>query len=188
MRDIIPLPFWELGGGVHLLLYITQTMAGRDGQNFVNLLKEMHGTIAEYEKIDGLRDLAQEVQFRVNLLADMGQYFTDCFKEGNVLVPIANGTPLMSFMGDICLGWLLFWQAGIAVKKLDALCQEHHVDPHDIPVRDEFVSKNKEAAFYDGKVNSARYFIKNVLPQVDGLATAIKNGDLSLMTVHDDGF
>jgi len=188
MRDITPLPFWELGGGVHLLLYVTQTMAAREGKNFVNLLMEMHKTTAEYEKIDDLRDLAQEVQFRTNLLSDMGQYFTDCFKNGNVLVPIANGTPLIRFMGDICIGWLLFWQAGIAGKKLAALCKEHHIDPQDLSARSEFVSKNKEAAFYDGKVNSARFFIKNVLPQVDGLATAIKNGDLSLMAMHAGSF
>ncbi len=188
MRDITPLSFWELGGGVHLLLFVTQTMAGRDGKNFVNLLLEMHRTIAEYEKVDGLQDLAQEIQFRVNLLSDMGQYFTSCFKEGNVLVPIANGTPLISFMGDICVGWLLFWQAGIAAKRLDALYKEYQIDPTDSAKMSEFVSENQEAAFCDGKVNSARFFIRNVLPQLDGLATAIKNGDLSLMTVHDNSF
>ena len=48
--------------------------------------------------------------------------------------------------------------------------------------------RNREAAFYDGKVQSARFFIKNVLPQVDGMAAAIRNEDFSIMAVHNDSF
>ncbi len=37
-------------------------------------------------------------------------------------------------------------------------------------------------------MHSARFFIKNILPEVDGVATAIRNEDLSLMAVHENGF
>ena len=61
-------------------------------------------------------------------------------------------------------------------------------DPRDEAQRSTLLSQNRQAAFYDGKIHSARYFIKNVLPQVDGVAAAIQNEDLSLMAIHDVGF
>ena len=188
VRDITPLAWWELGGGVHTLLYVAQTMGQRDVQDFVKLLKEMHRTIGEYAKLEGVQDLAQDVQSRVNLLGEMGLYFGNCAKEGKLLVPISNALPLIYLMGDVCVGWLLFWQAGLAAKRLAAMLKENHVDSQDAAGRGTFLSQNAQAAFYDGKVQSARYFIKNVLPQVDGIAAAIKNEDLSLMAIHDNGF
>jgi len=188
LRDIKPASIWEISSGVHALLFVAQTMGQRDGQDFVNLLGEMQRCIEEYGNVEGLEDLSLDVQKRVNLLGVMGAYFATCAKDGNLLVPIANATPFVRLMGEICIGWLLFWQAGIATKRLAEIFQENRLDPHDVARRSEFLGKSAEAAFYDGKVSSARFFIKNVLPQVDGLAEAIKSGDLSLMTIHDNGF
>ena len=50
------------------------------------------------------------------------------------------------------------------------------------------LSQNQETAFLDGKIHTARYFIKNVLPQTDGAAAAIMKEDLSLMIIPDMGF
>jgi alkylation response protein AidB-like acyl-CoA dehydrogenase len=188
MRDIIPLSWWEHDGGVLTLLYVTQMMGQREGRDFANLLKEMNRTITEYGDIEGIKDLGCDVLKRVNLLGEMGQYFDDCFKHGKALVPISNGEPIIEFMGDICLAWILLWQAGIAEQSLDAILKENRIDSGDTAKRDIFLGQNREAAFYDGKVQSARYFIKNVLPRVDGIAASIRNEDFSIMAVHDDSF
>jgi hypothetical protein len=188
LRDIIPLSWWELDGGQFTLLYITQMMGQRDGRDFSNLVTEMNRTLEEFGDIDGLRDLAGAVQARVDLLGQMGLYSVDCFKNGKALVPISNGAQIVDFIGDICLAWLLFWQAGIATKRLDAIFKEHRIDSRDGASRSSLLSRNEQAAFYDGKVHSARYFIKNVLPQADALAAAIRSEDLSIMSIHDEGF
>jgi hypothetical protein len=83
---------------------------------------------------------------------------------------------------------LLFWEAGIAATKLEILFKENQIDPKNATQRNEFVSKNKDAAFYDGKVLAARYYIKNVLPQADSLAAAIKSKDLSVMAISNQSF
>ena len=188
LRDIKPTSIWEACTGVHALLFIAQTMGQRDGKDFVNLLTEMNSTIGEYGELEGVQDLGQDLLSRVNLLGAMGMYFGNCAKEGKVIIAISNATPFVQMMGDICVAWLLFWQAGIATKRLAALFQENRIDPQDQAKRSEFLGKNKEAAFYDGKVLSARFFIKNVLPQVDGVAAAIKNEDLSLMAIDNNSF
>ena len=188
LRDIIPLSWWELDGGQFTLLYITQMMGARDGRDFANLLGEMNRTLEEFGDIDGLRDLAGEVKSRVRLLGEMGLYSVNCFKSGKALVPISYGAQIVELIGDVCLAWLLFWQAGIATKRLDALFEENRIDSRDRAARDSFLSRDEAAAFYDGKVHSARYFIKNVLPQADAIAAAIRSEDMSIMSIHDGSF
>jgi Acetyl-CoA dehydrogenase C-terminal like len=68
------------------------------------------------------------------------------------------------------------------------MLSDEHIDPLDAGRWAEFLDRNPDAAFYDGKVQSSRFFIKNVLPQADALAAAIRNEDLSAMAVHDGGF
>jgi alkylation response protein AidB-like acyl-CoA dehydrogenase len=188
MRDILPFGWWEGDAGANNLFYLTQVLGQRDGQDFANLLGEMNRTVEEFGSTEGLTDLAGDLQKAVNLLGEVVLFFADCFKTGKVLVPISNGLPYIHLMGDICLGWVLFWQAGVAARSLAGICKERGIDPGDEAQRSDLLNQNKQAAFYDGKIHSARYFIKNVLPQIYGVAAAIKNEDLSLMTLHDDGF
>jgi alkylation response protein AidB-like acyl-CoA dehydrogenase len=188
MRDIIPIGWWEGDAGANNLFYLTQLLGQRDGQDFANLLEEMKRTIKEFENTEDLADLAGDLKKRVDLLGAMGQFFADCFKADKVLVPISNGLPFIHFMGDICLGWMLFWQAGIAARSLAGICEESGIDPGDDARQSAQPSRNKQAAFYDGKLHSARFFIKNVLPQVDAVAAAMKSEDLSSMAIHEDGF
>jgi hypothetical protein len=188
LRDIKVASIWEISTGVHALLYVAQVMGRNQGKDFAALLGEMGRITAEHAQTAGIEDLAAEVGQRIGLLGEMGTYFAKCAGEGKMLVPIANATPFAHLMGEVCMGWLLFWQAGIATKALNAICKDNRVDPLNVGQRAEFLGRNQEAAFYDGKVQSARFFIKNVLPQADALAAAIRNEDLSIMAVQNDSF
>jgi hypothetical protein len=188
MRDIIPFGWFEGDAGANNLFYLTQVLGQRDGQDFANLLGEMKRTIEAYGNTEGLADLAGDLGERVDQLGAMGLFFSDCFNAGKVLVPISNGFPFIHLMGDICLGWMHFWQAGIAARSLDRLYREQGVDPGDDDQRSALLNRSKQAAFYDGKLHSARFFIKNVLPRVDSLAAAMKSEDLSSMMIHEAGF
>lgn len=188
MRDIIPIGWWEGDAGTNNLFYLTQILGQREGQNFSNLVSEMNHTMVAFGSIEGLSDLAADLKQRVDLLGGIGSLFADCFKTGKVIVPVSNGLPFIYLMGDICLGWVLFWQAGVAARSLAGIYEESGTDPRDEAQRSTLLSQNRQAAFYDGKIHSARYFIKNVLPKVDGVAAAIQSEDLSLMAIHDVGF
>jgi hypothetical protein len=188
LRDVKLISLWETSAGVHARSYVTRATGKRGGRDFANLLSEMRRTVEEYQNIVEIQDLLQDVQRRVDLLDEVGKYLSSCSIEGKFLVPVSNATPFAQLTGNVCLGWLLFWQAGIAARRLDEIYEKSRIDPKDSETRSDFLGRNKEAAFYAGKVHSARYFIKNVLPQVDGVAEAIRNEDLSVMTVHNDSF
>lgn len=188
MRDILPIGWWEGDAGANTLFYLTQLLGQRNGQAFIDLLGEMKRSLEEFGNTEGLTDLAADLQKRVELLGATGQFFDDCFKAGNVLVPISSGLPFVHLLGDICLGWMLFWQAGIAARSLAGKYEAHGIDPQDEARRNALLSRNKQAAFYDGKLHGARFFIKNVLPRADALAAAIMSEDLSSMAIHEYEF
>jgi hypothetical protein len=94
-------------------------------------------------------------------------------------------------MGKVVLGWLLLWEAGVAEEKLEALCKENGVAPEDLfkvfEVH-EFLKNNGDAAFYQGKIAAAKYFIRHVLPEVDAAVQSIRSEDLSMLEIADESF
>ena len=83
---------------------------------------------------------------------------------------------------------MLLWQAKIANEKLDMLVKNKGVDPTDWVKWAEFINENPDAAFYSGKIASAKYFINNILPKADAIAKAIKTEDLSIMEIAEASF
>ena len=67
------------------------------------------------------------------------------------------------------MGWLLLKHAVVALKKLPEAAQE-------------------DKSFYEGKVASARFFAREVLPNVALYKKVIEGSDLSLMEVPEEAF
>jgi alkylation response protein AidB-like acyl-CoA dehydrogenase len=188
MRDIMPIGWWEGDAGANQLFYLTQLLGQNDGRDVANLLGEMNQTVAEFKDAAIVGDLAREVHTRIDLLGEVVQAFARSFREGNPLAPLSHGLPFVQFMGDICVGWMLLWQAGIAARGLGELAGAHGIDLQDEAQRTQWLSRNRNAAFYDGKVHAARYFITKVLPAADGFARTVTIDDLPTMTIHDAAF
>lgn len=104
------------------------------------------------------------------------------------MVPVSHAYPFLMMMGKVISGWLLLWQAGIAGEKLAALGKEKNVMPSDAMAWKEFIKNNHDASFYAGKIAGAKFFIKNILPEVDAAAKAIKSEDLSMVEIMNESF
>jgi alkylation response protein AidB-like acyl-CoA dehydrogenase len=81
-----------------------------------------------------------------------------------------RSVPFLLAVGDVLIGWLLLRHAAIA---LDAL--EH--DPTD-----------DDRVFYRGKVVTATFFAKNMLPRLAAERRMAENVDLAVMELREDGF
>jgi len=188
MRDEKIASIYEGANGIQALDLIGRKLGMKKGAYFMSLLGEMNNTIAKYKDVDGMADIAGEVQNAVNKLAEMGLYFATCGKEGKFLVPINNAYPFLMLMGKIVSAWFLLWQAGVAQGKLDGLAKEAGIDPADKAALAGLIKDNKDAAFYSGKIYSARYFVLNVLPEIDAAIVAIKNEDMSILEIAEESF
>jgi alkylation response protein AidB-like acyl-CoA dehydrogenase len=73
-------------------------------------------------------------------------------------------------VGDLLIGWLLSWHAEIALEALDA-------DPSE-----------RDRAFYAGKVATAKFFVKNVLPRLGADRKIAESIDLIAMDLSEAAF
>ena len=78
-------------------------------------------------------------------------------------------TRLLMSCGDLVVAWLLLRQAQVALVALPT-------------------ARDRDRAFYEGKVASARWFAANVLPELSARLTITQATDLSLMELDEAAF
>jgi hypothetical protein len=94
-------------------------------------------------------------------------------------------TPYLDLFGDVTAGWLLLWQAVIAQDRLNALAKEKGMKPDELK---KLVAENSNAAFYSGKLASARFFASTVLSLADSKAQVIKRMDRTALEISENAF
>ena len=169
LRDEKICSIYEGANGIQALDLVGRKLGLKKGLYFMNLLVEMGGTCDKYGK--ALPDLAADVRAAMNTMTEVAMFFAADAKAGKFMGAVANATPFLMLMGQVVTAWMLLWQAGVAEEKLAA--------PD---------GGGADRGFYEGKIATARYFIKHVLPEADAAARAIKGGDLSMMEIADEAF
>lgn len=169
LRDAKIASLYEGTNGIQALDLVGRKLGLKKGMYFMTLLGEMGATVSKVKPL--LPSLAADVQAAMNTLAETAMGFAAHGKAGKYLIPVSNATPFLMMMGQVVMAWLLLWEAGVAHEKLAA--------PD---------GGGRDKAFYKGKLATARYFIKHVLPEVDATAKAIKSEDLSMMEIADEAF
>jgi alkylation response protein AidB-like acyl-CoA dehydrogenase len=81
-----------------------------------------------------------------------------------------NTTRLLMASGDLIIGWLLLRQAEVATKALEA-------DPSD-----------RDRVFYEGKIETARWFARNRLPLLAAERAIAEATTLDLMDLPEEAF
>jgi hypothetical protein len=188
LRDVKVQSIWELTSGLHALMFVAQMMPRNEGRDFGALLDFMNKIIADFKDTEDIADLTGEIQRSVDLLGATAGFMGACAQANKLMVPISNAVPFMQCMGTVTVGWLLYWQAGLATLNLSALCRENGVDLKDAESKARFLAGHGKAAFLAGKVHGARHYLKNILPHAKAIANAIENEELSILAIPNEGF
>ncbi len=138
---------------------ITQIEAFLDGDDARPELAEARSQLAT-----ALDDLQAWVNTMTGYLVDAQQSAAELYRVG------LESVPFLLAVGDLLIGWLLLRQAEIALAALDG-------DP-----------ARADAAFYAGKVATAKFFVKNVLPRLTAEREIAANVDLTLMQLREEAF
>ncbi len=97
------------------------------------------------------------------LLSTVSDYFNNSIR----MVPLYS-TRVLKVTAELFCGFLLMQQALIAEQKLS--------------------EGNSEPAFYHGKVQSARFYVRNIVPDVAAITQIIKEGDTSALDIPEEAF
>jgi hypothetical protein len=81
-----------------------------------------------------------------------------------------NTSRLLMVLGDVVCSWLLLRGAEVALAGLGGALRD------------------KDKAFYEGKVASAQFFARNVLPKVAAERVLAESVDLSVMELPEESF
>jgi hypothetical protein len=189
LRDVKVAAIFEGTNGIQALDLVGRKLGQKRGAHFADLVDHMKKTLRNVsESQNGIMELLEQAQSSVNTLEEMGEFFSRCSREGKFLVPISSASPFLTMAATIISAWMLAWQAALAQEKLDTLSKEKGVTPDDWVNWARFINDTPDAAFYSGKVATAVYFIRNILPQADAIARAIRTEDLSLIEIADSSF
>jgi len=146
-------------------------------------MQEIQKITGQAKKIKELEDLAARVDEAVNRLGEVAMHLGKTALSDDFKVAFAYAKPFLDVIGDVCMAWMLLWRATIAVPKLEKLAGG--LDPN---ARHKKAAKNKDAAFYEGQLQSARYFINSILPITMGKMNAIEAGDPAVVEILEASF
>jgi hypothetical protein len=119
----------------------------------MNFLQEIQNTVVKARGISGIKDLVDSVDAASNRLGEVALHLGKTAMSPDVKVAFAFAKPFLDVVGDVCMAWMHLWRAVEAVPQLEK--QAGSLDP---AARSAKAAKNKEAAFYEGGLQSAKYF------------------------------
>jgi alkylation response protein AidB-like acyl-CoA dehydrogenase len=183
LRDCKIASIYEGTNGIQAMDLLGRKLGMKNGAVFLNFMAEIQKTTAEAKKIPVLAEMAARVDEAVNRLGEIAMYLGQTAMSPDVKVAFAFAKPFLDVIGDTCLSWMHLSRALVAVPKLEKL-----VGGLDPEARQRKAETNKNAAFYEGQVQSAKYFINSILPITLGKMNAIAAGDGAAVDIPESAF
>jgi alkylation response protein AidB-like acyl-CoA dehydrogenase len=126
---------------------------------------------ARPELVDARKQLATAVDDLQAWVATMTGYLIASQQSASELYRVGlESVRFLLAVGDLLIGWLLLRQAETALTALGG-------DP-----------SPADSAFYAGKVTTAKFFVKNVLPRLTAEREIAANVDLAVMQLREEAF
>ena len=183
MRDSRIFMIYEGTNGIQAMDLLGRKLAMNKGASFAYFIDQIKKTVAEAKETEGVEALAEKVAHVVSrleeLAADMGQRS----RSDKALNAYAFAHPFLEITGDVTFAWMLLWRAMVAAPKLAKKVGSLERDA--VAAK---AAKNKEAAFYDGQIQSAKFFINTILPSTCGKMDAVFEGDTCLEDIQELSF
>jgi alkylation response protein AidB-like acyl-CoA dehydrogenase len=168
-RDARIYPIWEGTNYIQSLDLIGRKMTMKKGEVFLAWLKHIQEFAEANKSAAGF-----EKEFEI-LLGTLGKYAGILKTLQGWLaapgMPQLYATRVLHATGKLWGAKLLLEMALIAQKKMDELGKDHF-----------------DYAFYQGKVASARFFTRNILPEIGTLAEVLKTGDSTVLEAQESIF
>lgn len=171
LRDVRITTIYEGTNGIQAIDLFNRKLIMKKGRLYKRLMDQVYATIDETEKLDALKTVTGKfkkmVQMHKKVAGLMGrppEDLTDILKARSL-----SGT-FLHVTGDMILAWMLLWRARIAQKQLDK------------------TTPKKRKAFYQGQMESARFFIENIGPVSMGRMASIMDSGDAVLTISTDAF
>ncbi|MFZ5596627.1 MAG: acyl-CoA dehydrogenase [Bacillota bacterium] len=168
-RDCKILSIWEGTNFIQSLDLIGRKMTMEGGQVFMEWLAEIDKSIEDNKGIEGLEKEQELLARAMAAYKEIGTFIMGIFMQNIKIVPLYS-TRILHATSMIWGASLLLEQAAIATRKAKELGEGHFDYP-----------------FYQGKIQTAKFYIRNVLPEVFKIVEVIKDCDTSALDILEEG-
>ncbi len=186
LRDCKIASIYEGTNGIQALDLVGRKIAMKRGLLFTNAVKFSREMVGKFKKNYRMRELIEIYEEAAESLLQVTKFFGLKGMTDEFHVPILYAKPYLDLFGDVAIGLLLLWQAYIADRKLYEIYADHGAK--DDKARQAVLESNRSAAFYAGKIASAKYWMTQVLTQASGKARAIMTSDKSPLEIPETAF
>ncbi len=183
LRDCKISTIYEGTTGIQAMDLLGRKVAMKKGKVFEAFMEEIRKTIAVAKSMPDIGDIALKLEETLVKLEDTAVKLTQAVRSPKMLSAFGQACPFLDIFGEVIVAWMLLWRASIASPKLAKI-----IGDGDEAKRKEKLEKNKDAAFFHGQVQTARYFINSVIPATMGKMDAVNNLDDALVEMTDAAF
>lgn len=164
MRDSKINSIYEGTNGIQAIDLLGRKLGMEKGAVFMHFIEEIKKTILTAQKT-GLENLSKPFEHAVNTFMETAGYLGKNAMSPEFRTAFASASPFLEVMGDIIMAWMLLWRAAVSKPALEK------------------TKKKKDAAFYEGQLQSAAYYIRSQLPVTLGKMNAIRSDDNSVIEI-----
>jgi alkylation response protein AidB-like acyl-CoA dehydrogenase len=183
MRDVKIASIYEGTNGIQALDLLGRKMRLNNGALFLTWLQNTNEFLQSLSDDETFGDLAQEVDNAKNALAEAAFGFSQMGKE-DPEYPLLHATPFLRMFGLVESARLLLRQAVTAHGQLTDIWDDKGVDADDDEARDKLAGQNDQVRFLESKLQTARFFVHQLLPQVGAHLASIQSGDTSALEAY----
>jgi len=185
-RDSKITSLYEGTNGIQAIDLLQRKIGMSKGGVFKYLIGEIDRAVSGALAVKELAPLAGRVDDAKKNCMKAAEHLMRLMEDGKIQQAFTNATPFLDIVGDTILGWMHLWQLTIAHEKFNKLCAEKKARTAD--EINMLIEENGEAAFYSGKIHSARFFINKILPIQEGKVKSVMIDDYSPVEIEDPAF
>lgn len=160
-------PIHEGTNGIQSLDLLGRKIGLNGGKTLAHLLQLMRLTANEAQQREQAREIGSALLEGIDRLQEVCVFFATQ-KDTSPALLMANSAVFLDMMSRVVISWIWTWQANIAARALQ--------------------NSNSESAFYQGKLQAARYFIRWELPRTRQQAALLTSLDDTCLAMQDEWF
>ena len=168
LRDSRIFMLYEGTNGIQSIDLMGRKLSMYKGEPFKYFLEQIQDVITQAKQVEEIKALTENVETFFAEYTEVTQQVAKLSRSDKAINAFAFSHPFMEVTGDLVMAWMLLWRASLAAPLVE--------------------KKKKDAAFYRGQVQTARFFINTILPITRGRLDAIKKGDAVAAEMEEAAF
>jgi len=160
-RDARIAPIYEGTNGIQAIDLVLRKLPMRDGDVVREFLASVQSTVDEVGSVEGLEDIGDHLSEALGALTEATAWLGQRLASGEYNEALAGATPYLRLFGMVTGGWLMARSALAANRD----------------------QESRDASL--AKIATARFYCSQLMPQANGLVSAISAGSDILFEIDD---